>query len=222
MTWNVVLFDLDGTLTDSEPGVVNGIVHAMAQMGKVIPPETNYRKFLGPPLSYSFRNYLDLNEHDAVAAIEIYRDYYHETGRFENSVYPGIVDLLQRLTDENKRIAVATSKVEYSAESIVHHFDLQDYFEFVVGCDEHGTHRGTKGLVIQEALTRLKVSTKDSVVMIGDREHDIYGAKENDIESIGVLWGYGGHEELAAAGAQNISDSTLALTSLLFNRGDND
>lgn len=215
MTWDVVLFDLDGTLTDSEPGVANGIVYALASLGIPAPADDEIRKYLGPPLWYSFREYAGLGEKDVQHVVKIYREYYHETGRFENSVFPGIQELLDNFTISSKRLAVATSKIESSAKSILQHFRLEKYFEHIVGADENGLKRGTKGLVIKEALNRLSVEDPDCVVMIGDREHDVHGARENNIQSIGVLWGYGSHTELVNAGAHHLAHSVHDLGNIV-------
>lgn len=215
MTWDVVLFDLDGTLTDSEPGVANGIVYALASLGIPAPTDSEIRKYLGPPLWYSFREYAGLSEKDVKHVVKIYREYYHQTGQYENSVFPGMEDLLQSLSAQGKRLAVATSKIEYSAKSIVKHFRLDKYFDYIVGADEHGEKRGTKALVIKAALEQLNLSSQKDVVMIGDREHDVHGARENGLVSIGVLWGYGTHAELTDAGAHHLAESVNELRVLL-------
>lgn len=216
MSWDVCLFDLDGTLTDSEPGVTNGIIHALASFDLPAPGSHELRKYLGPPLWFSFREYAGFRDSDLSKVVEIYRDYYHEKGQFENSVFTGMTEVLAALVQSGKRIAVATSKVESSALSILNHFALLDYFETVVGADELGVVRGSKGLVITEALSRLQISSKENVVMIGDREHDVHGAAENEIQSIGVLWGYGGQVELETAGVHHLVESPQELHHLLL------
>ena len=154
-------------------------------------------------------------ESDTPEAVRLYREYYNETGAYENSVYPGIPELLKKLNDDGKRLAVATSKVDYAALAILRHFNLDHHFDVIAGSDETGELRGTKALVIEHALAELKMCDGTSVVMIGDREHDILGAKEHGIPGIGVLYGYGDRVELESAGALEIapevSDLELAL-----------
>jgi phosphoglycolate phosphatase len=216
MSWDVVLFDLDGTLTDSGLGVGNGVLYALAQMGFPKPTDIELKKYLGPPLWTSFSDYASMNESQIIEAVRLYREYYNETGAYENSVYPGIPELLARLVSDGKRLAVATSKVDYAAVKILQHFNMDHFFEVIAGSDETGELRGTKSLVIEHALVELRMCDGTSVVMIGDREHDILGAKEHGIPGIGVLYGYGDRPELESAGAVEIvSDVSELATALL-------
>ena len=196
MSWNYVLFDLDGTLTDSKVGVANGINHALATLGVPSPQGDDILRWLGPPLSTSFREFVGLDEAGALEAIRLYREYYNHTGAFENQVFDGIPELLRQLQASGKTLAVATSKVDYAAIAILEHFGLAQYFNTIVGADEYGVERGTKSLVIKQALQDVNFTQGDSAVMIGDRWHDIHGAHEHGLDSIGVLWGYGIQEEL--------------------------
>ena len=216
MTWDTVLFDLDGTLTESGQGVANGVLHALAAFDLPAPSADELRKYLGPPLWVSFDEYAGLKGADIERAVKIYREYYHATGRFENSVFTGIPEMLSALAAAGIRLAVATSKVDHSAVSILQHFELDRYFEVISGSDELGVTRGTKALVIAHALSELKIVDSKGVVMIGDREHDIHGAKEHELESIGVLWGYGDEAELVSAGASHISATVSDLHNLLL------
>ena len=215
MTWNTVLFDLDGTLTESGQGVANGVLHALAAFDLPAPSEDELRKYLGPPLWVSFDEFAGLKGADIERAVQIYREYYHETGRFENAVFHGIPEMLAALVGSGVRLAVATSKVDHSAVSILQHFELGQYFEVISGSDELGVTRGTKALVIAHALSELEITDKKSIVMIGDREHDVHGAKAHELESIGVLWGYGDEAELTTAGATYITSSVSELHTLL-------
>jgi len=216
VSWKTVLFDLDGTLSESGQGVATGVLHALAAFDLPAPSADELRKYLGPPLWVSFDEYAGLKGADIERAVQIYREYYHDKGRFENAVYPGIPEMLDALVDSGVRIAVATSKVDHSAVSILEHFELEKYFEVISGSDELGVSRGTKALVIAHALSELKVQDNQGIVMIGDREHDIHGAKEHGLESIGVLWGYGDEVELSTAGAGHIVASVSELHGLLI------
>jgi phosphoglycolate phosphatase len=215
MSWDVVLFDLDGTLTDSGLGVGNGVLYALAQMGFPKPGDAELRKYLGPPLWTSFSDYAGMDETQTIEAVRLYREYYNETGAYENSVYSGIPELLAKLVSDGKRLAVATSKVDYAAVNILQHFSLDHFFDVIAGSDETGELRGTKALVIEHALAELRMCDGTSIVMIGDREHDILGAKEHGLPGIGVLYGYGDLAELESAGAvaivSDVADLELAL-----------
>ena len=213
--WDVVLFDLDGTLTDSAQGVINGVLHACAQLG-IEPPEMDViQKFLGPPLSHSFREYAGVESAAITDAVRIYREYYDEVGKYENRVFDGIPELLTELVNQGKRLAVATSKVDYAAVSILEHFNLDHHFDVIAGADVSGELRGTKAGVIAHALEELRMCDGTSVVMIGDREHDIHGAQSHNLPSIGVTWGYGSREELEIAAADHVVESLQDLKSLL-------
>jgi phosphoglycolate phosphatase len=214
--WDVILFDLDGTLTDSAQGVINGVLHACEQLG-IEPPEFDViQKFLGPPLSHSFREYAGVEASKITDAVRIYREYYDEIGKYENSVFEGIPELLIELGNRGKRLAVATSKVDYAAVSILEHFNLDHHFDVIAGADVTGEFRGTKAGVIAHALAELRMCDGTSVVMIGDREHDIHGAQAHDLPSIGVTWGYGSREELETSEATHIVESLAALVDLLL------
>ena len=215
MAWDTVLFDLDGTLTESGQGVANGVLYALASFDLPAPSADELRKYLGPPLWVSFDEFAGLKGTDIQRAVHLYREYYHETGRFENAVFEGIPELLTELKNAGIRLAVATSKVDHSAVSILEHFDLDQYFEVISGSDELGTSRGTKALVIAHALSELKPSNRQGIVMIGDREHDVHGAQEHGLECIGVLWGYGDEGELTSAGATHITSNVAELKNLL-------
>jgi phosphoglycolate phosphatase len=216
MSWDVILFDLDGTLTDSGLGVGNGVLYTLEKMGYPKPSDMELRKYLGPPLWTSFHDYAGIPESGTVEAVRLYREYYNETGAFENSVYPGIPELLTQLNSEGKRLAVATSKVDYAALTILRHFNLDHHFEVIAGSDETGELRGTKALVIAHAVSELRMCDGTSIVMIGDREHDILGAKEHGIPGIGVLYGYGDRDELESAGALEIVSDVSGLATTLL------
>jgi phosphoglycolate phosphatase len=216
MSWDVVLFDLDGTLTDSGLGVGNGVLYALAQMGFPKPSDDELKKYLGPPLWNSFSDYAGMDESQTIEAVRLYREYYNETGAYENSVYPGIPELLARLVTDGKRLAVATSKVDYAAVNILQHFNMDQFFDVIAGSDETGELRGTKALVIEHALSELRMCDGTSIVMIGDREHDILGAKEHGIPGIGVLYGYGDRAELESAGAVEIASEVSDLATALL------
>lgn len=216
MSWEVVLFDLDGTLTDSGLGVGNGVLYTLEKMGYPKPSDSELKKYLGPPLWTSFQDYAGMPESDTPEAVRLYREYYNETGAYENSVYPGVPELLSKLVSDGKRVAVATSKVDYAAINILQHFNLDHFFDVIAGSDETGELRGTKALVIAHALAELRMCDGTTIVMVGDREHDILGAKAHGIPGIGVLYGYGDRAELESAGALEIVSEVADLERALY------
>ena len=215
--YEFVLFDLDGTLTDSAPGIINCMEYALTELDIPSPGSAELRAHLGPPLAVTFRDYFGMDQAQITAAITKYRERYHDIGLFENQVYDGIPELLQTLQQAGYRMATATSKPEYSATRILQHFELDQYFEFI-GAAALDTSRDSKSLVIAHTLqqTRTHPSTHQ-LVMVGDRSHDVHGAAEHGIDTIGVLWGYGDAPELEAAGAISLANDPAQLEKLLLN-----
>jgi len=195
---DAVLFDLDGTLTESGPGIIRSLAYAFDAVGVAPLDEAILRRFVGPPLLESFRDIAGLDPAVADEALIAYRRYFVDKGMFENSVYPGITALLRALTDAGRRLAVATSKPLLYARPIIEHFALGEYFEVVCGPDFDGAG-AVKTTVVAEAMAALEIKPADHVVLVGDRSHDVIGAHENRIACVGVLWGYGSRAELSAA-----------------------
>jgi phosphoglycolate phosphatase len=210
---DVVLFDLDGTLTESGPGILRSLEYALDAVG--VPPlhPDDLHRFIGPPLRDSFREIAGLDEFVAREAMVAYRSYFIERGMFENAVYPHIPALLRNLLDDGRRLAVATSKPLLAALPIVDHFGLRPYFEDVFGPESDDA--GDKKAVVADALATLRVAPTAEVLLVGDRSHDVHGAHDNGIACIGVLWGYGSRDELTAAGADAIAADAGELAALL-------
>jgi len=211
--YDPILFDLDGTLTDPGIGIIRSVQHAALKLGLPKLPEGQLRDFIGPPLLESFRLHFGLNQESAADAVEHYRSYFSETGIFENTVYPGILELLASLST-GRRLMVATSKPTVFAWRIVRHFELAEFFHDVIGSELDGT-RSAKSEVVSAALATSEQSATNAV-MIGDRRHDIEGARANGIASIGVAWGYGPVEELKAARPDATVESPAELHQLLM------
>jgi phosphoglycolate phosphatase len=209
-----VLFDLDGTLTASGPGILASVRHALAELGEPIPPAEVLDQFIGPPLADSFAQLCGMDPGRAQEAITAYRVYFAARGQYENSVYDGIPEVLGALRDQGRVLAVATSKAEVFAESILAHFALDGYFAAVVGSELDG-RRTDKAEVITEALSRLD-RPRAGTVMIGDRSHDVRGARRVGVDCIGALWGYGSADELTTEGATALAETPSALTALLL------
>lgn len=204
--YNTVLFDLDGTLTDPGIGITNSVAYALEKWGIEVPDHTELYKFIGPPLVDSFMKYYSFSEPKAERAVEYYREYFKSKGIFENELYNGIKELLQTLKEDGKTVVLATSKPEVFAKQILEYFDIDKYFDFAAGATLDST-RNKKGDVIAHALENCNIQDLSTVLMVGDREQDINGAKQNGIDSLGVLFGYGNLEELQTAGATYIAET---------------
>ncbi len=207
------LFDLDGTLTDPGEGITRSVAYALSFFGIEVKDRTTLYPFIGPPLVDSFSTFYGFSPEQARQAVERYREYFSRQGIFENELYPGIKELLEDLKRHGVRILLASSKPELYARKILEHFQLLPFFDFVAAATMDDT-RSKKTDVVRYALESCGISP-DRAVMIGDRHHDIEGAKDNALESIGVLWGYGSREELSAAGATLLAESVPQLASLL-------
>ena len=217
MGYDIILFDLDGTLTDSGPGIMNAAAYAMEHYG-LRADEALLRRFVGPPLVDSFRDFCGFSPEKAVEAIGVFREYYMARGVYENSVYPGVTEMLERLRGAGKGLAVATSKLESTAVLVLEHFELAGYFELTAGSLENNT-RTHKAEVVAFALDKLGVPDRSRALMVGDREHDVIGARENGLDCLGVLYGYGSREELVSAGAvMTAADPREAAEIIISNR----
>lgn len=203
-----IFFDLDGTLTDPAQGITNSFIHALKFYGLPIPSYKELCKLIGPPLPYSFETTFGFDRDKAMEAVAKYREYFASKGLFENKVYEGIPELLQTLKNQGLHLVVATSKPEEYSVKILEHFKLSQYFDHICGSliDES---RSKKSEVIAYALEccRLGEGDKDKVLMVGDRFHDIEGARANKIKSCGVLFGYGSRQELEKSGADFIAST---------------
>lgn len=210
-----ILFDLDGTITDSGEGITKSVQYALKYFDILVSNLEDLYKFIGPPLKESFKEYYKFDEEKADIALVKYREYYADRGIYENSLYDGIIELLDTLKNDNKTIILATSKPEVYAKQILEYFKIDKYFTVVAGSDFEET-RVKKGDVIKYALESAKISDLSKVIMVGDREHDIIGAKENNIKSIGVTYGYGDVIELTQARADYIANSTNQLLNIIL------
>lgn len=199
-----VLFDLDGTVTDPEKGITLCVAHALKHFGIETPELSALRKFIGPPLLDSFMEFYGFSREKAAEAVEKYRERFSVTGIFENEPYPGIERLLGGLKEAGCTLAIASSKPEVYTKRIIEHFELAPYFARVCGSELDG-RRTDKAEVIAYALDSLGSPAAEKVLMVGDRRHDVIGAKKNGIVSIGVLYGFGDESELREAGADHIA-----------------
>lgn len=205
--YKVILFDLDGTLTESGEGITKSVQSALEKLGQPEPDLKKLEVFVGPPLLQQFMKYAGLDEETAVKAVEYYRERYTDIGIFENKVYPGVEDMLDKLRGKGYILAVASSKPERFVKKVLDHFDLTKYFHEIVGSEMNGG-RTSKADVIEEALDRLHMADhRDQVVMVGDKEHDVFGARKAGLQCLAVSYGYGSEEELKNANPLKIADS---------------
>lgn len=211
--FDVILFDLDGTLTDPSEGITNSVVYALKKFGIEVEDKRTLLKFIGPPLVKGFAEFYGFSHADSLKATEFYRETFRVKGLFENRVYDGVYEMLQVLKNAGKTLVIATSKPEEFTLKILKHFDLLKYFDFVAAATFDET-RNTKDKVIAYALEHLNVSDKSKIVMVGDRYHDIEGAKANGISSIGVLYGFGSKDELKTAGADYLISNVCDIIEL--------
>lgn len=215
--YKYILFDLDGTLTDPGEGITNSVAYALEKFNIINTDRTELYPFIGPPLLDSFMNFYGFSREDGMKAVEYYRENFRSKGILENKLYPGIPEALQNLKKQGKKVILATSKPEEFAKRILDYFDLTKYFDFVAGATMDGS-RGKKADVIAYALKEGGVEDPTEAIMVGDREFDILGAKENGLKAIGVTFGYGSPEELDGAGAAFIADSPEDIVRIIIDK----
>lgn len=209
--YETVIFDLDGTLTDSQKGIVNSLRFALSRFGIDEADSNVLVAFIGPPLQESFRKQYGFSGADARRAVAHYREYFAEKGIFENELYPGIVALLEKLSERGAAMMIATTKPGIYAGRIVEHFNLGKYFLTVRGSNLDGTMMEKAELI--GSLVEGHSLHRSTTVMVGDRRHDIVGARANGIDSVGVEYGYGSREELLEAGPTHLCPTVDDLAS---------
>lgn len=209
-----IFFDLDGTLTNPAEGITNSVAYALKYYGISVLDKTPLYKFIGPPLAQSFTDFYGFSPDKAKEAVEKYREYFADIGIFENMVYEYIPEVLEKLKNAGFSLAMATSKPEVFAKRIADKFELTKYFDFIGGSLLDNS-RTDKGEVIEYVLTSLKAD-REKTIMVGDRSHDIIGAKKCSVKSLGVLYGFGSLDELKNAGADYIAETPKELETLLL------
>ena len=205
MEYKYILFDLDGTLTDSSQGITRCVKYALEKLGYEIPSEDMLLKFIGPPLQWGFEHVIGMEPGEAERATTVFRERYDTKGLFENTPYQGITDVLKALTEGGFVMAVATGKPEPTAKRVIEHFGLDVYFSEICGSTYDGSRR-TKDTIIEETIRRLGIPEQErgSILMVGDRMHDMIGAAKCRIRSLGVYYGFADKGELEANGADFI------------------
>ncbi|MGE0358134.1 MAG: HAD hydrolase-like protein [Burkholderiales bacterium] len=212
-----ILLDLDGTLTDPREGIVGCIKHALARLGEPCPPDESLERFIGPPLAAAFAVLLGGDSPRIRDAIAAYRERFATIGLFENRLYPEIPGALAALVERGHRLFIATSKPTIYAERIADHFGLRDFVGAVHGSELDGTRAGKPELIAE--VLRFQGLPAAETVMVGDREHDVIGARANGLLAIGALWGYGSRDELVAAGASALCERPGDLAGALASLG---
>lgn len=215
-----LLFDLDGTLTNSGEGITKCVQYALHAQGIEEPDLKKLEVFIGPPLRDSFMKYYGMNKEEAEAGVEKYRERYTDIGIWENHVYDGMMDLLKDLQSDKRRLGMATAKPEVFALRIAERFGFNPYLKDITGCSLDGK-TDKKALVVAAALEKWQLTTpetKKTVALIGDRREDVMSAHENGIACIGVGFGFGGYEELSKAGADYYAEDMAALHKLLLGK----
>lgn len=215
LDYKYIFFDLDGTISNSAPGIVNSVLFALEKMGVEEQDKASLTKFVGPPLTESFPKYYGFQGEDLKKAIKAFHEYFHEKGIMENSMYEGIPETLKKLLRAGKRLAVATSKPEVYARQIIDSYGITDYFEFIAGSTFDET-RTNKDEVITYALKTLDIKDTNTVLMVGDRSYDILGAKKCGLDCLGVLYGYGSRAELEDAGADYIAETVADISKIII------
>jgi len=227
----IIIFDLDGTLTDPKEGIINSFKYALEKYGLEGHRKDALEKLIGPPLHQAFQEYLSIDEKEAFILVEYFREYFRERGIYENRLYSGVPEMLDQLLQHGYLLALATSKAEVFARRVLEYFQLKPYFKEVAGSNLDGS-RSAKGEIIAEILSRDSIKQEvhleeaylhnnytTGAIMVGDRKYDVWGARQNKLPSVGVTYGYGGKTELQEAGATHLVDSVEELKSFLYYLG---
>lgn len=208
-----ILFDLDGTLTDPFLGITRSVAYSLKSFGIEVDDLETLKPFIGPPLDVSFREYYHMDEAQSWKAVEKYREYFSKKGLYENKVYEGMEDFLQSLLNMDMKLYVCTSKPEVFAKEILDHFSLTPYFTGIYGATLDGSLKN-KGDVIAHCIKQEQLNIQDCM-MVGDRQHDIVGAHQNQIPCIGVLYGYGSLEEFQEYHCDYIAKDLIELKKII-------
>ncbi|MBP5673508.1 MAG: HAD hydrolase-like protein [Victivallales bacterium] len=210
-----VFFDLDGTLTDSAEGITNSVMYALRHFGIEVTDRRELYPFIGPPLSYSYAKYYGLTEEQSERGITLFREYFRDKGIFENTPYPGIIELLAELHQRGCKLVVTSSKPHLFVERILEHFDMAKYFLAVCGAtmDEKTS---MKPIIIHNALELCPEAGADNTIVVGDHALDVIGAHENGLPACAVLYGYGENDAIAAAKPEYMAQTVAELRSCLI------
>lgn len=217
--YKYVFFDLDGTITEPEEGIINGVLFALSKFGITVEDRTTLYPYIGPPLRDSFRDYHGLSEEDTEQAILYYREYYSTKGIYQNDIMPGMEQAFQTLRQHGCHLYVATSKPELYAKQILQHLKLDGYFDIIAG-STFDKARDTKAAVIEYLITGIAADqvkpSFDEIIMVGDRKFDVIGARAFGIDTIGVLFGYGSKEEFEACDCRYVAADAEEMVQMIL------
>jgi phosphoglycolate phosphatase len=211
--YNVIAFDLDGTLTNPERGLLSAFVYCFKKLGVPYDSKDSLKKYIGPPLYDEWQKDFGWSFEEASFAVEVFREYYNIYGWWDNEVYSGIEELLRELKARGKKLVVATSKPEVTAKKVLRHFGLDKYFDYIAGASMNGSE-DLKWQILNRALSAVDAE-KSEAILVGDRKYDAEGAKICGIDSLGVLWGHGSRRELESADFTYIAESTEEVTKII-------
>ena len=214
-SYKYILFDLDGTVIDSSEGIYRSFIYALSRFGIEETAGDHMRRIVGPPLSYSFKTFYGFNDANTELAVNFYREAYKGGFMFKNTVYNGIVELIDALKAADKKVVIATSKPEIFVRPILEDLKILDKFDFIAGSIV-GDIRVDKGEIIDYIIEEMQIPDRAQCVMIGDRDRDIIGALDVGVDGIGVLHGFGSREELEEAGSIAIANDPLDLIKILL------
>ena len=215
MSYKYILLDLDGTVTDSAEGVINSVAYSLEKLGYPVEDKSTLMKFIGPPLTESFKDFYNFDEETIQLGVKYYREYYTDTGIFENRLYDGIEHLLKTLKKHGRTVILATSKPEVYAKRILDRFGVSEYFDLIAG-STFDSERNTKTDVLKYALKEAGIEDLSTAVMVGDRKHDIIGSHDVGLECISILYGYGNEDEFKEYGADFIVETVGKLERFLL------
>ncbi len=214
MRYNTVVFDFDGTVADTAQGIFESVQYALRKMELLPAPIETLRRFIGPPLPYSFQEYVGLSGSDVQTAVSFYRENYGDQGKFKLYFYEGIPELMLSLRQQGVRTCLASAKPDRFIQQILDHFDARSWFDCAEGMPLQEQSADKSG-VIRDVVKGVGSDLDDRVLMVGDTKFDMIGAKELGIDALGVLYGYGSAEELASSGADYIVRSPMDILSIV-------
>lgn len=207
--YNYVIFDFDGTVADTGEGILKSLQYSFEQMGRKVPDMSDLKRFIGPPVYYSYTHFYGVSEDEVEAYIRKYRERYKEKGIYECRVYDGMKELLCELKSRGVKLGIASSKPEHLIYSVADYLGVTDMFDVIVGVKSDNSRHSTKKDIILEAVEKLGATEKEKVLMVGDRCFDIDGAAAAGVKSCGALWGYGDKEEFLEHNADMIAEKPL-------------
>lgn len=213
--YNYVLFDFDGTVVNTGEGILKSLQYSFREMGDEVPTRDELKKFIGPPVYYSFTRFYSIGEDKVGDYIKKYREKYKREGIYECELYSNMLPLLSALKDSGVILAVASSKPEHLIYDVADYLDITKYFDAIVGVKTDDSNHSSKTGLILEAMEKLNVSDKSQVLMVGDRHYDISGAKGAGVASCGCLWGYGNKEEFIECEADFVVSDPMEIIKLI-------